>query len=120
NALPATVVAEAEAKFPREPPADTEEPAKAEWSSMADRLRRTQTAGPRHPTGIEPLDVHLRGGLRLEKVMVIGGAPGAGKTSLGAQMARHWARNGLAVAWVAIDEETAGIDARNLQSVGVD
>ncbi len=108
---------------PRAGDAHAEEPkaegVKPDWSSMADRLRRTQSAGPRHPTGIEPLDKHLRGGLRSEKVVIVGGAPGAGKTSKCAQIARHWARNGVAVAWVAIDEETAGIDARNLQSIGV-
>ncbi len=87
--------------------------------TLEQRLHARRGMGPRIPTGIEALDALLRGGIRPQQVMVIGGAPGAGKTTMGVQVARGMARSGVAVAWLAIDEEPAGIDARNLESIGV-
>lgn len=87
--------------------------------TLEERLRGRRNMGPRIATGIDALDVLLRGGIRPQQVMVIGGAPGAGKTTLGVQFARFMARAGVAVAWLAIDEESAGIDARNLESTGI-
>ncbi|HEX4336288.1 MAG TPA: RAD55 family ATPase [Polyangiaceae bacterium] len=109
---------------PRAPPKSTQAPATLskktiELRPLGDRLRAALGSGPPSPTGIEPLDVHLRGGLRAEKLMVIGGAPGSGKTTLAAQFGRALARQGVAVAFLAIDEEPAGIDARNLESIGI-
>jgi predicted ATP-dependent serine protease len=61
----------------------------------------------------------LRGGIQVKKTVVVGGAPGAGKTSLARQIADRFCRNSVAVGWLAIDEEPAGIDARRLQAIGV-
>jgi KaiC/GvpD/RAD55 family RecA-like ATPase len=98
----------------------TERPRKVvAWTTTAERLRSARKLGPRHPTGLPQLDVMLRGGIQVEKTMVVGGAPGAGKTSVARQIADHWCRRGVAVGWLAIDEEPAGIDARRLQSIGV-
>lgn len=98
----------------------TERPRKAiAWTTTAERLRSARKLGPRHPTGLQQLDVMLRGGIQVEKTIVVGGAPGAGKTSVARQIADHWCRHGVAVGWLAIDEEPAGIDARRLQSIGV-
>jgi hypothetical protein len=88
-------------------------------SGLLDRLRRVQYAGPPVPSGLGPIDKALRGGFRAEKILVVGGAPGAGKTSLVRQLADSVARVGAAVGWLAADEEPAGIDARRLQALGV-
>jgi KaiC/GvpD/RAD55 family RecA-like ATPase len=88
--------------------------------SLRERLEAMGKAGPRIPTGIDLLDQLLRGGLRVEKTLVLGGAPGAGKTTLLLQIARNMARDGVAVAFVAADEEASGLDSRNLQSIGID
>jgi hypothetical protein len=88
-------------------------------STMLDRLRALKNQGPAHATGLEPLDKALRGGLRPEKVVVVGGAPGAGKTSLARQVADHMVRNGVAVGWLASDEEPSAVDVRRLQAIGV-
>lgn len=94
-------------------------PAPPPASNMLDRLRALQHQGPVHATGLEPLDKALRGGLRAEKVLIVGGAPGAGKTSLVRQVADHLSRNAVAVAWIASDEEPSAIDVRRLQAIGV-
>jgi len=88
-------------------------------SGLRERLERVRTQGPAHATGVPPLDRALRGGMRAEKIMVIGGAPGAGKTSLARQVADHMARHGVAIAWLAADEEPTAIDARRMQAIGV-
>lgn len=81
-----------------------------------ERLYAMQSASPKHATGVEELDYHLRGGIREGEVMVIGGAPGAGKSTLALQIARNFARRGVVVGWLAVDESPAGLDARNLQA----
>lgn len=93
--------------------------APANTSGIVDRLRRVAYAAPPVPSGLGPIDKALRGGLRDEKILVVGGAPGAGKTSLVRQLADSVARVGAAVGWLAADEEPAGIDARRLQALGV-
>lgn len=94
-------------------------PTKLTVQTLSERLFAMRNIGPRLPTGIEPLDKHLRGGLRLESFTVIGGAPSAGKTTLMLQIARGMARRGIAVGWVAADEAPSGLDIRNMQSIGL-
>lgn len=86
---------------------------------MIARLRRLQNQGPAHPTGVPALDKALRGGMRTEKVLIAGGSPGAGKTALLRQIADHMCRNGVAIGWLAADEEPTAIDGRRLQAIGV-
>lgn len=50
--------------------------------------------GPAVPTGFRPLDEALGGGVRPGDLMLIGGAPGAGKTVATLQWARQVARSG--------------------------
>jgi KaiC/GvpD/RAD55 family RecA-like ATPase len=115
-----------DADDPRAPP-NTETPKGGEkpqrkgveFRSLGERLRSAAAGGPRYPLGIAPLDALLRGGLRVGKVGAIGGAPGAGKTTEAVQIGRALARSGVAVCILAIDEDPAGIDARNLESIGI-
>lgn len=87
---------------------------------LMERLQIAATAPPPVPTCFDALNVPMRGGLRLGKLTVIGGAPKAGKTSLIRQIADGLCRHpGVAVGWLAIDEEPAGIDARRLQAIGI-
>jgi hypothetical protein len=86
---------------------------------ILERLRELRDQGPPMPTGIDPIDKSTRGGLRAEKMVVLGGAPGAGKTSLMRQIADYMSRDGVAVGWFAADEEPVGIDIRRVQALGV-
>lgn len=67
-------------------------------------LRRAREQGEPIPTGIKALDERLRGGMRPGKAMIIGGTAGAGKTSLGLQIAVAAADAGCAVACLFADE----------------
>ena len=98
------------------PPALTSTPVHS--GGILARLRALRDAGPPIPTGVVPFDQTLRGGLRDEKGIVLGGAPGAGKTSLMRQIADHICRQGAAVCWFAADEEPVGIDVRRVQALG--
>jgi replicative DNA helicase len=86
---------------------------------LRDRLLANRDSGPRHSTGFAPLDGQLRGGLRPGNLVVLGGPPGSGKTTLAANIAAHLSRSGVAVGWLAVDEECSGIDVRRLQAIGV-
>lgn len=91
-----------------------------EPSSLATRLRSRIAGLPRVSTGIEPLDKLCRGGLRPGTVVVIGGAPGAGKTTLVVQLSRHFARlHGVAIAHIAYDEGIEAVDERNMRASGI-
>ena len=101
------------------PVTSTTPPKPQAWLSLSDRLRQSRGMGPRYALGIAPLDDAMRGGMRVGQVGVIGGAPGAGKTTLVVQIARYLARSGVAVAFNAIDEAVPGIDARLMQAIGI-
>jgi len=58
------------------------------------------------PTGFVPLDKAIGGGLRPGELMLIGGAQGAGKTTMALQMARNMAASGQATAlYVCFEHE---------------
>ncbi|OYT46634.1 ATPase [Thermoplasmatales archaeon ex4484_6] len=59
----------------------------------------------RASTGVEGLDLLLKGGFPENRVIVVSGAPGAGKTTLGVQFLRAGARNGEAGAYLSILED---------------
>lgn len=59
----------------------------------AQRARQLGEAMHRLPTKIATLDKGTRGGLPFGRVIVVGGAPGAGKTSLLTQLIWQWCRN---------------------------
>ena len=57
-------------------------------------------------TGFVPLDKTIGGGLRPGELMLIGGAQGAGKTTMALQMARNMAASGQATAlYVCFEHE---------------
>jgi replicative DNA helicase len=64
------------------------------------------------PTGLPTLDKITRGGPIAGDLMVIAGAPNAGKTSLVVQICLHAARSGCGVAIFCIDEARRSISYR--------
>lgn len=73
-------------------------------------LRALEIGGAeRLPTKFETLDTNTRGGPRVGKRIVIGGAPGAGKTTWLTQLLWNYAREGHLALLVAFDEEAEDI-----------
>ena len=64
------------------------------------------------PTGFDPLDTALGGGLRLHDMVVIGGRPGVGKTVAGLQWARTAALDGATAIVVSYEHDAATILGR--------
>lgn len=86
-------------------------------ASLVDRL---VPLGEKLVTGFATLDTNHRGGMRPGRFAVIGGAPGAGKTSLAIDMAVRWAQAGIYVVVLAADESPEGILVRIGQQLGFD
>jgi replicative DNA helicase len=57
------------------------------------------------PTGFQPLDQVLRGGLRPGELILVGGAPGVGKTIMTLQWARNVAASGHTAAYVCYEHD---------------
>lgn len=77
---------------------------------VMDRLRAatsTTSVGYRSPiaTGFDLLDRVLDGGLRLHDLLLLGGAPGVGKTIAALQIARHAARAGRVAVHVSYEHD---------------
>ena len=93
----------------------------AEGSSNAARLQKladiAPTEAPRQPTGIEEFDRVLGGGLVTGGVVLIGGDPGIGKSTLLLQALSRLAEAGRAVLYVSGEEsaEQVALRARRLQ-----
>jgi replicative DNA helicase len=66
------------------------------------------------PTGFEPLDAVLGGGLHNEDLVLVGGRPGVGKTVAMLQMARHVARAGTPSVYVCYEHGEEALVARLL------
>jgi KaiC/GvpD/RAD55 family RecA-like ATPase len=90
------------------------------WKTPAERALLIGYAGPRLATSLPTLNRATRGGIPpTGKVIVIGGAPGAGKTSLACQEAFAWACTGICVTMLCADEDADGILTRIGQSLGI-
>ncbi len=70
------------------------------------------------PTGIEALDEVTDGGPVYGSRWGVAGAPDAGKTALAMQVADVYARRGIAVGVLAVDEEPSDITMRLMQRAG--
>jgi DNA repair protein RadA/Sms len=70
------------------------------------------TAGRCHPTGIGELDRVLGGGLTPGAVILVGGDPGVGKSTLLLQAAASLAAQGLSILYVSGEESPAQISER--------
>jgi replicative DNA helicase len=66
------------------------------------------------PTGFQPLDKILDGGLRSRDLTLIGGVPGVGKTVMTLQWARNVAANGFNAAYVCYEHDEEALASRLL------
>ena len=66
------------------------------------------------PTGFQPLDKILDGGLRTRDLILVGGVPGVGKTVLALQLARNAAADGFKVAYVCYEHDEEALAGRLL------
>lgn len=91
-------------------------------STPAERVRALAKLGPvvRLPTGIPTFDRGCRGGVPAPRFVVLGGAPGAGKTTLATWLGWRWAKAGIPVAMLAVDEGPDGVLMRIAQLEGFD
>jgi archaellum biogenesis ATPase FlaH len=84
------------------------EPTARPIAEVVSDLAKTQGM-VRLPTGIPTLDACMRGGIPSRRLVVFGGAPGAGKTSLVTRLGYQWAREGVTVGMLCADEGPEGI-----------
>ena len=68
------------------------------WSTVGALVERLRNAPAKLHTGIENIDEGWRGGAPAGLVWVIGGAPGAGKTTWVTNLGHEWALHGVPVA----------------------
>lgn len=70
------------------------------------------------PTGISGLDRQLNGGIRGGQLIVVGGRPGIGKSTLMTQIVLHAAKSDRPGVIVSLEMEAAEIGNRALQTIG--
>lgn len=87
--------------------------------SLAALVDQLAPRGPRLTTGIRTLDAAHRGGFLPGRFVIVGGAPGAGKTSLTVALAVKWALEGTHVSVLAADEPALGLLVRVGQILGL-
>lgn len=68
------------------------------------------------PTGFDPLDQVLEGGLRVQDLTLVGGLPGVGKTVATLQWARHLASHGYTAIYVCYEHDPVSLLTRLLLS----
>jgi KaiC/GvpD/RAD55 family RecA-like ATPase len=93
-------------------------PARTPRRTLAERYGGLVSQGPQIPTGMRTLDRLTRGGPRVGKLVLLGGAPGACKTALATQLACTWALAGVPVTFLAFDEEADAVAIRIGQAGG--
>ena len=74
------------------------------------RLRQGEAASTRPwPSGFDPLDGYLSGGLRVGELTLLGGPQGLGKTTFALQVARHVLMTGRPVLYVSYEHDSVNI-----------
>lgn len=92
---------------------DAEPEAPKRPASLVDRVDALFARPKRHlATGLPTLDTATRGGVEVPGIVVVQGAPNAGKTTLAIQWAELWARMRHAVVILASDELMADVVTR--------
>lgn len=75
--------------------------------------RRGEAAGATvYPTGFNPLDTYLGGGLRSGELTLLGGPQGLGKTTMALQVARNVAAAGRAVVYFSFEHDEVSLLTR--------
>ncbi len=92
---------------------------KPPWRTPKERALTLGSTGERMPTGLSVVDEWSRGGLLPRRLVAIGGAPGAGKTTLALQLAHRYHDQGHPVAVLAADEDADGLLMRWGQQCGL-
>ena len=84
-------------------------------ADVLDELRSGVTpADAIYPTGFDPLDSALDGGLRSRSLALVGGLPGVGKTVLALQWARSAAKRGQEAIFVSYEHNETSLLSRLL------
>lgn len=88
--------------------------------TISEVLTEWAQSGPliHEPTGISQLDEFTGGGPVYGTRWYLGGSPDAGKTALLVQLAHEYARRGVTVGLLAVDEEAGDLVTRFAQRVG--
>lgn len=89
-------------------------------ASPSDVLDEWHAHGPlvHEPTGLDALDAATGGGPVHGTRLFLLGSPDAGKTALQTQVGHVWAERGIAVGFLAVDEEPGDLMTRLAQRVG--
>ena len=75
--------------------------------------RRGEAAGATvYPTGFDPLDTYLGGGLRSGELTLLGGPQGLGKTTFALQVARNVAASGCDVVYFSFEHDEVSVLTR--------
>lgn len=78
-----------------------------------DAVRRGESPGATvYPTGFDPLDAYLGGGLRAGELILLGGPQGLGKTTLALQLARNAAVAGCHVVYFSFEHDEVSVLTR--------
>jgi replicative DNA helicase len=90
---------------------------KQSFQTPKDVIKQWSEDGPliHEPTGIPPLDHATGGGPVYGSRWIVNGAPDAGKTALLVQIAHTYALRGVAVGFLAADEESSDLQTRFAQ-----
>jgi RecA/RadA recombinase len=94
-------------------------PEHARMTAAQRAMRFVGRDATRLTTGLPTLDAATRGGISARKLVVVGGAPGAGKTALLVKLAFYWLSKGVAVGILASDEDADGLLTRLGQLSGI-
>jgi replicative DNA helicase len=94
-------------------------PGSTSVATLIDHLERDEAAGRIRPmtplpTGFEPLDYELEGGLRTHDLTLVGGVPGVGKTITALQWASNMAFHGSTVVYVCYEHDESELLSRLL------